>query len=234
MVLRAWISFLLVVAQCVYSAQAQADYLDDIGYRALTLMLGAVIPNGVSVRIDQIEAPTGGGTADPIYRADPANADFNGVTFYDQSSGINSLFSGHATSVAILFAGTSSMTPGVQNVDSYETNSWLNRVLFNNGVGLQRPVTGTGIRANHSWVGATTNATQAADLLNRLDWLIDVDNSAQIVGVNTNTNPLFSHAYNVIGVATSANLTTQLTAALDSFYVAGRALPPSRRAARFG
>ena len=79
------------------------------------------------------------------------------------------------------------MTPGVQNVDSYETNSWLNVVLFNNGVGLQRPVTGTGILANHSWVGATTNATQVADLLNRLDWLIDVDNSAQIVGVNTNT-----------------------------------------------
>ncbi len=222
---RAWITFLLVIAQWIGLAGAHADYLDDIGFRALAVALGANLPNGVSVRIDQVEAPIGGGETDPIYRADPANAEFSGVTFHDQSSGINPLFSGHATGVAVLFAGTSSMTPGVQQVDSYEANSWLTLVLFNGGVGLQRPVTGTGSLANHSWVGATTTAEQAVDLLNRLDWLIDTDDTAQIVGVNNNGNPLFSHAYNVIGVAHTANLTTQLTAALDSFYVAGRALP---------
>lgn len=204
---------------------AHADYLDDIGYRALLVQLGGTAPNGASIRIDQIEAPIGGGESDPIYRANPNNAGFSGVTFHDQTGGPNPLFSGHATGVALLFAGNAAMTPGVSDVDSYEANDWLNAVLFNDGVGLQRPVTGTGVLGNHSWVGSTTDIPQAADILQRLDWLIETSNYAHVVGVNNASNTLLSHAYNVIGVTLSTNITTQTTAAIDTFYVAGRPLP---------
>ena len=115
----------------------------------LSLMLtGAALADGAAIRVEQVEAPIGGGTTDPIYRADPVHPDFSGVTFHDQIGGPNPAFSGHATGVARFFAGTVSMTPGVRDVDSYETNDWLGTVLYNAGNGLQRPVVGTGVLAN--------------------------------------------------------------------------------------
>lgn len=203
----------------------QADYLDDIGYRALAAQLGAALPAGVSIRIDQIEAPTDGGEADPIYRADPGDAAFSGVSFHDQTAGANPAFSGHATAVARLFAGNASMTPGVADVDSYEVNDWIGKVLFNAGAGQQRPVLGTGVLANHSWVGAGTTAADSVEVLQRLDWVIDKSDFVHVVGVTNASNPLLSNAYNVIGVTRSSNGAGGLTATLDSFYVAGRAFP---------
>lgn len=217
-------SWLCVATLAVVSVNGRGDALDDVGYRALATQLGASLPTGVTVRIDQVEAPTGGGESDPIYRADPANVGFDGVTFHDQTAGSNPLFSGHATGVALQFAGSASMTPGVPDVDSYEVNDWLGTVLYGDGLGPQRPAPGTGTLANHSWVGSTLDAAQAVDLLQRLDWLIDTDDTLQVVGVTTAANPLFSHAYNVLGVTRTSVTTPALTAPLDVFYGANRAL----------
>lgn len=218
------VPWLGVAAIAGWPGHGRGDSLEDVGFRALAAELGTALPDGATVRIDQVEAPTGGGEQDPIYRADPAHAGFSGVTFHDQTGGPNPLFSGHATGVALVFAGTSSMTPGVGDVDSYEVNDWLGAVLYGEGIGLQRPVIGTGTLANHSWVGSTTDAGQTVDLLQRLDWLIDTDDTLQVVGVTTATNPLFSHAYNVLGVTRTTVTVSALTAPLDAFYAANRPL----------
>jgi len=215
--------FLIVIM--LRPAATRADYLDDIGYRALATQLGAALPKGERIRIDQVEAPVAGGETDPVYRADPTHPDFDGVTFHDVTAGPNPAFSSHATGVALLFAGTASMTPAVRDVDSHEANDWLGRVLYDSGAGLQRPVSGTGVLANHSWVGATATPAQAADILQRLDWLIDHSDFLQVVGVTNTGNPLLSNAYNVIGVTFSGAAGAPLTAALDTFYAAGRPFP---------
>lgn len=204
---------------------AAADYLDDVRYRALATEAGASLATGARIRIDQVEAPSNGSAEDPIYRANPADAAFTGVTFHDQTGGLNPGTSGHATGVARLFAGNASMTPGVADVDSYEVNDWIGKVLFNAGTGLQRPVLGTGVLANHSWVGAGTTAADSVGVLQRLDWVIDQSNYIHVVGVTNASNPLLSNAYNVIGVTHSGNGTSGLTTALDAFYLAGRAFP---------
>lgn len=207
------------------SCSTSADYLDDTGYRRLAAQSGVEVPTGLGVRIDQVEAPTGGGADDPVYRANPADSAFAGVTFHDQTQGSNPAFSSHATGVARLFAGNDSMSPGVADVDAYEANDWIEKVLFDSGTGLQRPVPGTGVLANHSWVGSTEVPGAAVDLLQRLDWMIEQSNYVHAVGVGSAINPLLSNGYNVIGVTYSGNTQSRLMAALDSFYVAGRAFP---------
>lgn len=206
-------------------ATALADALDDIGYRQLLTETAGQLPRGTSVRIDQVEASLVSDPANPVYRADPAHPDFTGVSFVDQSMGPSPAFSGHANGVARQFAGNSSMTAEVAIVDSYEVNHWLTSVLYGGGISPARPLRGTGLLANHSWVGGLTDTALAGDLLGRLDWLVDQDDYVQVVGVTNGTQVLLGHAYNVIGVSNTSGPIGVLTSAVDAFYVAGRPLP---------
>ena len=215
----------LFIALGSCKAPVYADYLDDIGFRTLATQLGASTPTGAAIRIDQVEAPTNTDPAAPLYRPDPANTAFSGVTFVAHSGTTNASFSGHATGVAISLVGNDSSTPGVAFVDNYEANNWLNQVLYSNGTGFGRPVTGTGVLANHSWVGTPNTPADSADPLTRLDWLIHRDNFVQAVGVTSATATYLSHGYNVIAV-TSPNIpVSETSGAIDPFYVGGRILP---------
>lgn len=215
----------LIVAAPWIQRDVLADALDDIGFRALTAQLGAAMPTGVGVRIDQIEASGSADPLSPIYRPDPTPSTFvnANVTFVDQTHGPNPAFSAHATGVALRFAGVASTSPGVAFVDNYEANDWINKVLFGSGTGV--PVTGTGVLGNHSWVGSTTVPAQGATALVRLDRLIARDDYINVVGVTGSSAPLLSQAYNVISVTAPSLPIGGLSAALDGFYVAGRPLP---------
>lgn len=98
-------------------------------------------------------------------------------------------------------------------------------MLYNNGVGFARSVVGSDVLGNHSWVGAINPASTAADVLQRLDWLIDQTNYLHIVEVTNGANPLLPHAYNAIWVSATSAPVAGGTASLDPFYVAGRLLP---------
>lgn len=111
---RCWLAWSIVGS----GAAAHADYLDDIGYRALVAQQNGNVPLGANIRIDQIEASVGPDPKSPIYRADPSNTAFSGVTSIDQTAGANPLFSSHATGVAALFTGNNSMTSGVQTINN--------------------------------------------------------------------------------------------------------------------
>ena len=61
--------------------------------------------------------------------------------------------------------------------------------------------------ANHSWVGAATEATVNVEILKRLDWVIDRDEYIQVVAMNNGsgsaTEPLLGSSFNAIAVGLS-------------------------------
>ena len=66
---------------------------------------------------------------------------------------------------------------------------------------------------------------QAADLLQRLDWLVLTDGFVQVVAAQSTTRTLLAPGYNVLAVAANALPVNGLSPAIDTFYVAGRTLP---------
>jgi len=212
---------LLVVAG---AGPAAAEYRDDIGYSALVADLGATLPDGAAIPVDQVEASVSGDPELRIYLPDPGNAGFAGVTFVDRTQAGDPGYSTHATGVALRFAGNDAITPGVAQVDNYETLDWLARVLFGDFFGDMRPQPGTGVLANHAWVGQAEPAAAAA-MATRLDWLIANDGYVQVVAARGSDDTLLAQAFNVIAVAATALPANGTSQALDAFYTAGRVLP---------
>ncbi|MGR8919021.1 MAG: hypothetical protein ACU85V_05330 [Gammaproteobacteria bacterium] len=227
---NAWRLALPFMPLCAVLALAapptRAGYLDDIGFAALAARPGIMLPDGAAVIIDQVEASRGDTPEAPIYLPDPGAA-FAGVTFVDRTMGPNPAFSSHATNVALLFAGDAAMTPGIATVDNYEAGDWLNAVLLNDlsGPSPPRPALGTGTLANHSWVGSTGEAELDADLLTRLDFIIEEDDYTHVTGATNTARGLLGQAYNVIAVTATRRPFTGASDALDAFYTAGRSVP---------
>jgi len=207
-----------------------AGYKEDIGYTALQDELGASVPDGGGISsVTQAEAATlldhdGDGQIEAIrvWMPDPENSQFSGKTIYDRS-GSPAFYSGHATGVGSLFYGnTGSIAPGLDTIESYLADHWLDEGFLRGG-GILEPFFTASRVANHSWIGRDDE--HDALVLRRLDWLISIDEYVQIVGPCRSNNPLLGSAFNAIAVGQAAGESGSGTIAVDSVYTAGRTCP---------
>ncbi|MDG2125488.1 MAG: Calx-beta domain-containing protein, partial [Verrucomicrobiales bacterium] len=161
---------------------------------------------GVPVTIVEAEnsdnyLPQGGSS--PI----SGSGNYSGKTFTDktltpadQSTGT----SGHAGGVASFYFGnSSSIAPGITEIDCYNANDWVDNAALRTGT-ILAPRTELSDVQNHSWIGSTgSNATDQA-LLQRLDFLIERDRVIACVGLNNGSGSsvpkLLAPAFNSISV----------------------------------
>ncbi|MDH5387591.1 MAG: hypothetical protein OEY06_03970 [Gammaproteobacteria bacterium] len=216
---------------CVFfSAVTQATTLDDIGFTDLKLELGVALHDGAGVNVTQVEAPVSG-----AWIPDIASAQFTSKIFNEISIGSIG-YSNHATSVGYRFYGlTVSSSPGISNIDLFEAGDWLGTGFLNTGA-IQGPFPKT-IEAsigtsstrivNHSWAGSYAASGWAGEILRRIDYLVEVDEFIQVVGVsvNTTTYETPSNSFNAIVAGISAGTGTTGTRAIDTTYVSARAKP---------
>ena len=208
---------------------ARASYITDIGYGALQAQLGAATPTGAGVRVTHVEAPINdvNGGAAPIFMPDPSYFEFAGKTIIPVGGNSSGLFSGHATTVGSLFYGTtSSIAPGITQIESFEANSWMNSLATAFGSATTSP----NRVANHSWIGGSPTDTGIGTILRLVDRQVAVNEYIQVVGL-TNGNgdsPLLGgSAYNVISVGRTDGVHQQGSVAVsgDTVYGAGRTVP---------
>ena len=211
--------------------EAQAGTLDDIGFTDLKLELGSTLPDGSSIALTQVEAPASGACA-----PDMTIAEFSTITFNDNTQSVCSGISNHASAVAKRFYGSvSSSAMAISNVDLFEAINWLDTGFLNTGA-TQGPNpktieasigTSTARIANHSWAGDFTASGWASEILRRIDYLVEVDEFVQVVGVHSNivVNEMPSNSFNAIVAGLSVGTGTTGTEALDATYVSGRAKP---------
>jgi autotransporter-associated beta strand protein len=216
---------------------------NDVGYVTLSAELnGMNVPNGAGVVVTQVEAPY---QSTNDYMVDVSGyAELSGKTFTDVSKNlgdINSAFSTHAANVARNLAGTtSSIAPGVTDIEVYDVNYWLNNEFLRTKATpsvvqpLTPPVVGgvTSRIANHSWAGYLGTATSGTNTnaLMRLDYVVDTEEYIQVVAiVDKNTGsiyPLISGGFNSIsvGVTNQADI-TGTAAGLLGIYATSRQKP---------
>ena len=211
------------------AASVNADYRDDIGYTLLVSELGSEVPNGAGVRVAHIEAASRVDDNPPAWMPNRSNPQFIGKTLTNKSFATPGIFSGHATGTGSHFYGNrGSISPGIAKVSNYLSTHWLGQGLLRTGSGtpdfrLQPRVSASRI-GNHSWIG-TTDAFDA-EVLSRLDWIIDRDEFVQITGyTGSMTQPLLSNAYNVIAVNQINAAATPGSAEVGGIYTAGRTKP---------
>ena len=171
---------------------AFADWKSDIGYNDLQDELGTALSTGTGVNVTQVEASYG--------KPDPNNAEFSGKTFIDKSP--SQQVTGHATTVALYFYGnSSSIAPGITNIDSYDAGYWVGIKFLGS---VNGPLISSSRVGNHSWVG-NLNVTASVTTLARLDWVIGRDEYINVVGMNNGgtTYPLLGSSFNAISVGLS-------------------------------
>jgi len=224
------VGLFLAAGFALASPMAAADYRGDVGYTKLQQELGASIPDGTGVTVSQVEA-TVVDNGNLLWLPDAANGEFIGKTIIDASLPGTGGISGHATAVGQAFYGAAtSMAPGITTISAYSAENWQSsgflRVMVGSG-GLQ-PKYSTSRVNNHSWVAS--NASGDVYALRRLDWVVETDESIQVVAVNNgvggnSTLPLLASAFNVVTVGLSSGQHDVGTVALDSVYTAGRVRP---------
>lgn len=222
MKIQAAMKFLLLA--CLAPSWARADYRDDVGYANLRAALGAAAPTGAGVSVAQVEAAandTSQGAA-PVYAPDPGDGQFAGKSISFPAGNASGGYSSHATGVGRTFYGSaSSMAPGINSVNVYEINSWLDSIATGSVAATDRRV------ANHSWVGSAGASNATA--LRLVDRLVYQQQYIQVVGMDNgagpSSQPLLGSAYNVIAVGRTDGNHAQGSVAVDGTYVAGRARP---------
>lgn len=153
-----------------YSYQATVKHtklVTELNLRGLT------VPIGSGVSITQVEAPfSGSGATD--FMPNVANSQFTSKTLSDRTGGGTS--SSHATTVGQnLYGNTTSMAPGITDIDVYEAGDWLN----NKGWATGDPFVETNPLQNHSWVGfSSSNAATA-----RMDYAVVREGFLPVTGL---------------------------------------------------
>ena len=186
---------------------------DDIGWTQLRAEIGAGLEDGSGIIVSQVEAREEDDVTGAIaYLPDASNGNFSGTTIYD-GSGFNTGFTGHAPSVGLRLYGTSStgISGGVSDITGFDASDWLNRVTgLSNGGDPLAQVNGTGQTfdvQNHSYISNGNGDVVATDVLERVDFLVNRDNTTIVVGANNgagNATPeLLAHGYNSITVGRS-------------------------------
>ncbi|MFW2403647.1 MAG: hypothetical protein ACN4GT_02695 [Gammaproteobacteria bacterium] len=202
----------MTVVLAFVSACEPQDVGDPFGYEKLRRELGEAMPDGSGVEVQLVEArgdvtemvdgvETKVGTA---FAPNPVLDEF-----LDKKIRIvpdfSRLHSGHANGVGRKFFGRlSSMAPAIEDIEAWESMTWLDSVL-NMGRGFL-PVAQSARVANHSWVGNAEHpelpGTRNVEALRRLDWLIETDDFIQVAGFNgSGDSPLFASAWNAIVVS---------------------------------
>ncbi|MGR8948118.1 MAG: hypothetical protein ACU84Q_08740 [Gammaproteobacteria bacterium] len=201
---------------------ARATALDDIGYSELEQLLGDELPDGSRSVVDQTEASTAPEGETDIYLANGSISSFPNTVIVDRSGINDTVFSGHATSVAQRIGGISgSQLPRLVQIDGYEANDWLNKVLRR--LMPEPPMRGSGEVGNHSWIGTAGSVGEDVNILRRMDWLISEDDYFHAVGASSASNSiLFAYAMNVVVVKNTAATLNMVTQELDTIYRAGR------------
>jgi hypothetical protein len=197
---------LVVVLLAVSPGMARADYLEDVGYNALLVLLGGSTPDGTGVSVTQVEADLDGVSGSPyLYLPNTADSQFTGITFTDVSALSGAAVSSHATAVGQYFYGNNAMASGISSVANYEANNWLQSGYLRYNFSSQAPLTENRDIQNHSWVGSTGNATIDTSLLNRLDYAIERDDFVAVVGTPNSggSSTLLSNSYNTLNVGLS-------------------------------
>jgi len=217
----------------LFSGASFGDYKDDIGHAQLAAELGVATPDGSGVDVTQVEADTNPDDPDliTIYSPDPSDPQFSGKSITDVTA-TSTAFSGHATGVGRTFYGnTSSIAPGITNVESYNAIDWLEAGFLRaaqSGPGAKpQPLSTSSRIANHSWVGYFDEDADTSDALRRVDWVIERDEFIQVVGTNngSTTRPLLSGAYNTISVGRTDGGHATGTIGVDGVYTANRTRP---------
>ncbi|RZV51080.1 MAG: hypothetical protein EX270_10775, partial [Pseudomonadales bacterium] len=216
----------LAVAMLAHPA-ANATLKDDIGYTALSGMLGASLPDG-EVAVFQIEANEN----EQNWIADSSNPDFAGKTIVGLSAPPSPAPSSHATGVGRSFYGnTVSTSPGITDIGAHSVIGWLFEHLAPGTVKTTPPIVTHRRVANHSWVGgglvdASGNLSpeDTSSMLRHADWVSDVDELVQVYGANNSSNDrvFMSTALNGITAGVTDATHSDGVVALDDIYVAGR------------
>ena len=208
---RLQITLLALVGTFLFTNIGWAQTLrDNIGWTQLRAEIGAALEDGSGIIASQVEARvTNEDTGDIAYLPSTTNGNFSGKTFYD-GSGFNTGFTGHATSVGQRLYGTSTtgISGGISDITGFDADDWLNRVtgLASGGDPLAQ-VNGAGQTfdvQNHSYISNGNGDAVATDVLNRVDFLVNRDNTTIVVGANNGsgniTPELLAHGYNSITV----------------------------------
>lgn len=183
-----------------------ADWRDEIGYTRLQLLAGPELPSAPSQGFTQVEASI---TNSPVYTflPDTTSPLFTGKTFTNKSAATGTAISSHATAVATNFYGnTTSLVAGNCPIDTYYVGDWIGSTFLKLGSN-SKPATEFRAVQNHSWIGnLSVNFTEAnaAEANQRLDFAIDNDGFASVVGVDNDINKplpaLLCQSYHTISV----------------------------------
>ncbi len=208
------------------SSGAGAAYPDDIHFTQLQAELGGATPNGTGVAVSQVEAAVqvNGQNA---WMVDPWAGEFGGKTLIDRSGGPPGLYSAHATSVGKEFYGTTtSIAPGITDVSVYWADQWVYDDFLHAGTtgANARPLSSTSRVGNHSWAGAGQFNSFNAEVLRRLDWVIETDDFINVVAQGP-PSPLLASGFNSIAAGRSDGGHVSGTVVVDSLYGTGRTRP---------
>lgn len=211
-----------ILVACIVGVSASAclaGWKDDVGFTALVVRLGTATPTGAGIAVSHVEAPLNGN-----YLPDATNAEFVGKTINVKSGAGNP--SSHATTVGQYYYGlTVGMAGGINTIDAYDANNWLDTGLLRVLTSLA-PKTELRRVENHSWVGTTGTDSDDIDMLRRMDLVVHRDGVVVAVGVNNGAGtampPLLGSAYNVVAVGLTSGNSSYGPTAID---VAGRVKP---------
>lgn len=144
------------------------ELVTELNLRDLT------VPTGIGVSVTQVEFPFSGSGA-TNFMPSIGDSQFSGKSITDQSGGGTT--SSHGTTVGKnLYGNTTSMAPGITDIDVYEAEDWLG----NKGWGTGDPFVETNPLQNHSWVGFSLSNNAATA---RMDYAVVRDGVLPIVGL---------------------------------------------------
>ena len=196
---------------------------DLIGYNALAAELGTELPDGSGSSLALVEAFNGG---PGNYLPNPAS--FPEKTINDSGlppEGETAGVSGHANGSAGGFFGANSSSPASDNIDAFSAGFWLGSGALNFGTGRD-PLTQTHHVSNHSYIvtgGTDFGLVEAEELLQRLDYYIDQNDSLVVAGStngrSTNLSFGLATSVNVVGVGRTDG---EHGAGPTTFYLEGR------------
>ncbi|MFO0941415.1 MAG: PEP-CTERM sorting domain-containing protein [Pirellulales bacterium] len=180
---------------------------DAAGYTQLVSEFGGSLPTGSGVRVALVEADTDGSPTVVSFLPQTGSAEFSGKSFttiYDPLSTATQTVSGHANSVASNFFGnTTSFAPGVNSIDLYEANDFVDRLQNFGG----NPTAMNNVSVvNHSYIGFGLTTAETNEVNARLDYTVARDNFVSAVGLNNGVGAvpqLYGQSYNSIVVGRS-------------------------------
>ncbi len=213
---------------------------EQVGYDDLVTLVGNGLENGTGVTSAQVEAPVVTPAQSPdelptiAYMANPSSFQFDDTVFAD-GTGSNIGSSSHASRVGFRMYGSRSMATGLGQsanpITAYEAGDFLfNQTNLGDG---SDPEPFNFDVSNHSYILYQSQApfleeddALAINLLQRLDFMADQNESTMCVGVNngsaTAVPEYLAFMYNAISVGLSCG---DHSSGVTSLYGTGRTKP---------